>query len=617
MIIQRLIYRVSIIFAGLAITACVSVDEVADQTLNMKVFEQRAPASMAPPAQAKDALKNKVHMRSQADYHFTMAEAHSLNGNSDMAIEEFRLTLVYDPDSVKVHLRLSGEFLKKGFISEAIDHAEKVIRLDGENTDAHMLLGSLYSSLRMHDRAMEMYEAVLKFDPKNDEAMLYVGAIHVEQKTYKKAIRVFKKVTESKDSIVSHLAHYYIGRVQLQQKNIDSAIVSFENSITLKTSFVESVLALGKVYEKYRTRDRAMKLYESHQEKYGYNYRIADVLGRMYMEDERLDEAYKQFKILEANQRDNLGVKIKLALILIEQKSYDKAATKLKEILRYAPESDKIRFYLGAVYEETRKFAKAIEQFEQIPYTSSFFVEASVHGSYLYKLVGDYPKAIAWMDNAIKNRPEVEQFYTLYVSLLDDKKQYKKALGILKTAEVKFPESTQIQFFLGSIQDKLGNKQATIASMKKVISLDENHVQAINYLAYTFAEMNENLDEAEMLANRAMLLKPDDAYITDTYGWILYKQGKYAEAVKTLEAAYNMKPNESIIAEHLGDAYYRYQLPTKALWMYQKAIELVESNSEKVKLNSKIARIKQASEKLFSTKEQPILRVPASVETAN
>ena len=131
--------------------------------------------------------------------------------------------------------------------------------------------------------------------------------------------------------------------------------------------------------------------------------------------------------------------------------------------------------------------------------------------------------------------------------------------------------------------------------MKKVLAVDDEHVQALNYLAYTYAESGENLDEALELAGRAVSLRPNDAYITDTLGWVMYKKGKYAEAVKTLEKAYSLKPGEAIIAEHLGDAYLRNQLQTKAMWMYQRAMELSESANEKQKLNAKIVEIEKAT----------------------
>ena len=124
--------------------ACSSIGPKQDEApLNMKVFDQRAPASMSPPLQADSALIDNVSLRSKADYHFTMGEAHSLNGKVNEAIEEFRLVLVYDPESPQVRYRLASEYLKKGFVSEAIEQAELAIQYQPQLTEAHILLGGL------------------------------------------------------------------------------------------------------------------------------------------------------------------------------------------------------------------------------------------------------------------------------------------------------------------------------------------------------------------------------------------------------------------------------------------------------------------------------------------
>ena len=48
--------------------------------------------------------------------------------------------------------------------------------------------------------------------------------------------------------------------------------------------------------------------------------------------------------------------------------------------------------------------------------------------------------------------------------------------------------------------------------MNKVLEQDKDHVQALNYLAYTYAELGKNLEDAGLMANRALELQPGDGY---------------------------------------------------------------------------------------------------------
>jgi tetratricopeptide (TPR) repeat protein len=282
-----------------------------------------------------------------------------------------------------------------------------------------------------------------------------------------------------------------------------------------------------------------------------------------------------------------------MALILIERERFSEAVVRLEDILAIAPDLDKIRYYLGAVYEETKEWTRAIDNYSKVPPSSVYFPESVIHTAFLHKKYGQYEQAMKTLVKAIDQREDVPQFYSFYASLLDDKKEYKKAVSMLTAAVEKFPTHTQLHFFLGSMQDRVGNTDGTIAQMKKVLDLEEDHVQALNYLAYTYAELNQNLPEAEEMVRKALSLKPDDAYVLDTLGWILFKKGDNDGALKYLELAYKKQSDEAIIAEHLGDTYYRMQLVDKAVKMYNKAISLESDNAKASKIRSKIASIEE------------------------
>jgi Tfp pilus assembly protein PilF len=173
----------------------------------------------------------------------------------------------------------------------------------------------------------------------------------------------------------------------------------------------------------------------------------------------------------------------------------------------------------------------------------------------------------------------------------------------LKAGVEQFPENVQLRFFLATTMDKVGTKDEVVENMKKVIEMDPNHVQGLNYLAFTYAEMGKNLDDAEKYVRRALELEPKDAYIIDTEGWVLYRKGHTKEAVKILETAYKLQPNEPVIAEHLGDAYLKIQMMEKARNMYQRAAEMEEDENKVSLLRNKISAIEK----------QDIRRQPAAV----
>ncbi|MEQ1875840.1 MAG: tetratricopeptide repeat protein [Bdellovibrionia bacterium] len=592
--------RFSLLVFMMSIAACTTPSKkssVSTQSYSTSAYHDgnQPPPAMEPPADVspEKAAIDPLYLRTQADYHFTLGEAYSLEGFVDKAVEEFKLTLLYDPASSHVRLRLGAEYLKKGLISEALAQIEASVQEAPNNSDGRLLLGGLYASLKMYEKAQKEYEILIQKDPANRDAHMHLGALYAEQQKFDLSIATFKKLTADKDAENPHLPYYYIARVYQEQKNKKLAEEYYKKTLELKPDYEDGVMSLARLFEDNNKKKEMIALLETFQDKHGPSERVADTLGRVYLEDEKYDHAIRQFEIIEASDSSNLNVKVKIALILIEQKDYLRATTKLKQILAQAPDSDKIRFYLGAIYEEIKDYDSAIEQFSKIPGSSSFYAESVVHNAYLLKMTGKLADAIKAVESAISESPEVEQFYSLYASFLHEERSYTKAVGMLEKASVKFPKSTELLFFLGSMYDKVGNRHETIKSMKQVLSLNGEHAQAMNYLAYTYAEMGDHLSEAEDLARKAVDLKPEDAYIQDTLGWVLFKQGKYSDAIKTLELAFKIKSDESIIAEHLGDAYYRFQLPAKAKLMYLRAVEFEKDEEILRKIRSKITSLEE------------------------
>lgn len=573
-------------------------------------IENRAPAQVAPPGELIDGrvLIDPSHMQTQADYHYLLAEAYKMDGKTDKTVDQLRMALVYDPKSYIIRCRLAREYAKLGLMDQAVREAQEAIILKPKETQARMLMGSLLSSIRLYDKAIVEYREVLRLQPQNIEAPIFLGALFAEKKQYKKAITYFRSLVFNKNYKTPAMAWYYVGRVYREVGGKASrrrAQSSFEKALSIDPSHVESVLALGEMYRSVGARDRALKLYRSYQNRHDSHPSVAEKLANIYTENGQLDLAYEQHEIVETSGRSSLNTQIKMALILVEKKSYAEAAKRLEIILAKVPSSDKVRFYLGAVYEEIKKYDSAIKHFLKIPQESKYYDEAIVHAAYLYKLRGNYEAAIETIKLGLKSTRENPHFFILYASFLDDLKKYDEALVLLGEAVKRFPTNAQLMFFYGSIWDRKKELHQTISSMEKALVIDANHVQAMNHLAYVYAENDLQLDRAEQLARRARELKPNDGYILDTLGWVLYKRGRVKEALKVLEMAYQLQSDEGIIAEHLGDVYYQMSMPERAVFMYQSAVQLEKDPQKVVGLQKKIHRVR-------TQMEMGLRRVPAS-----
>jgi tetratricopeptide (TPR) repeat protein len=578
---------------ALVILSGCSHQELGGEFKNSVLSNQNpAPMVLSPPESANETM-DPTHMRTQADYHFAMGEALSLDGESVKALEAFKLATVYDPQSAELRLRVAAEYLKQGLMSEAVENAEEATRIDGKHLDSKIFLGGVYSSLRLYPQAEEQYQQVLIQDPKNSDVLIYLGALQSEQDNFDGAEDYFLRASRVPENEKAHLAHFYLAKMQLtrKEKRLEKAAEALRKALSVKPEFEEGALALAEVYEAQGEKDKGIKFLESFQRQYGPKKATAEQLAQAFLEKADYDKAFEHLRTLEGFDPANLNVKVKMALILIEQKKYEAAVDRLEQILSLAPSSDKIRYYLAAVYEELEKNELAVTNYKKVDETSTYFAESSVRAANLMRKKGNIKGALELMQIAVQRRDDAPQMVAYYASLLDETKDYKTGVSVLEGATKRFPENTQLLFYLGNLYDRVQKPQKTIETMKRVIDLDPKHVQALNYLAFTYAETSQNLSEAEDLAHRALDLQPNDGYILDTVGWVYFKQGKTAEAIRFLEAAQRQKPKEAIVAEHLGDAYYVFELVDKARAMYERAAGLEDDPSKVEKIRSKIANI--------------------------
>ncbi len=135
----------------------------------------------------------------------------------------------------------------------------------------------------------------------------------------------------------------------------------------------------------------------------------------------------------------------------------------------------------------------------------------------------------------------------------------------------------------------MGRFEETVQAMQKVLELDEQNADALNYIGYSYADRGIKLDEAEDLVRKAMELKPNDGYITDSLGWIYFKKGMIKEAIRELKKAVTLAPDDALITEHLGDVYLEAGKEDKAKIQYERALHI---DPEREELKGKLEGLK-------------------------
>jgi len=166
--------------------------------------------------------------------------------------------------------------------------------------------------------------------------------------------------------------------------------------------------------------------------------------------------------------------------------------------------------------------------------------------------------ALASFEAAIKGQPSWPQPHRGQAAALVASGQAERAIETLKGALDATGESADIALELAGLYSLQARHDDAIAVYERMLAKNADDAVAANNLAMllvTHRSDEASLERAGQLAER--FAASDNPAFLDTYGWVLYKRGRYAEAIVPLEKAVAKVPESQELSYHLGMAQLR------------------------------------------------------------
>jgi len=182
------------------------------------------------------------------------------------------------------------------------------------------------------------------------------------------------------------------------------------------------------------------------------------------------------------------------------------------------------------------------------------------------------------------------QKFLAEVQLMRDAKQYQTAFDMLAQASAAAPNDTDLLYDQAMVAEKLNRLDEMERLLRRMIDLKPDNQNAYNALGYSFADRKVRLEEARTLIQKAVQLAPDDPFIADSLGWVEFRMGNTAEAVRILEDAYKRRPDPEIGA-HLGEVLWAAGQHDRALTIWKEAT-LADADNETLQETLKRLRVK-------------------------
>ncbi|HET7200419.1 MAG TPA: tetratricopeptide repeat protein [Burkholderiales bacterium] len=454
---------------------------------------------------------------------------------TNAAIEAATIWHEADPTSTRALQAVAGLLVSAGRYDEAMPHLKKLLA-DSANEPAagFTQLTRTLAGAKDRQAALKLVQGLAADYPGLPEAHIAVARTAVGAGEERIALEEARKARQSRpDSEPAVLLE-----AQLLQK------VSADQAVAVLASFVK----------KYPAAREARLAY-----------------ARILVAQKRFDEARAEFQKLMVGVPDNTDMAFAVALLSLQLKDYDAAERYLKSLISSSyRDKDGVRLYLGQVAEERKNFPEALKWYGEIG-EGEQYVQGQIRYAQVLAREGKLDEARARLQQAAANSSQQRvQLILAEAQLLRDANQPKAAFDLVGRALDRLPNNPDLLYDYAMLADKIERVDILEASLRKLIEIRPEHAHAYNALGYSLADRNERLPEARELIEKALKLAPDDSFIIDSMGWVLYRMGNLKDSLGYLRRAFAGRPDPEIAA-HLGEVLWALGERTEAERVWRDA----------------------------------------------
>jgi tetratricopeptide (TPR) repeat protein len=458
-----------------------------------------------------------------------------------LALRAARIWHATDPDSVQALQTLTALLVGQRKVDEAEPYLAQLLARDGKAAaNGFLQLGRLLAGNPDKQANLRVVRALAARHPELPQARLAVAHAALAAGDAKAAIAEARRAGE-------------------MQPGWEAAVI-FEAQVLQRESPRLAEQCLAAFLERYPKAREA---------------RLAR--ARLLVAERQYAAARAEFEQLLAVFPENADVRYAVGLLALQLKDYATAEAALKRLLEIGfRDPHGVRFTLGQAAEEQKKWEEAKRWYESIP-RGEHYLPSRLRVAGVLAKQGRLAEAREFLRALSADEENRVQVLIAEAQLLREANQHRDAYELLDKALQTQPEQPELLYDLALTAEKLERFDVLEQNLRTLIRLKPDYAHAYNALGYSFADRNLRLPEARKLIERALELSPEDYYIIDSMGWVLYRQGDLKGALEHLRRAWSGRPDAEIGA-HLGEVLWQLGERAEAERIWQEALKSAPEN---------------------------------------
>jgi len=614
-------------------------------------------------------------------YHFALAKWYESKGDYSRALTEMRAALKYNDSSASVRVELAGMLADSGNVREALEIAQEAARIDPKDPEPHMLLANIYLKPQARNRsanqeamrkALAELETMRDIAPEDSRAYFPLGGLYFELGEPEKAINSlekFQSLVPGVDDGYLAIAEYY----QRAQKN-DQAVEYLNKAIQSKPDSPRSLMTLANLYSRMRKFKEAIPVYRKVLELTGENQAVKKQFAATLVDAGEFSEAVPLLEGVVKIMPQDREARLLLGRALTGSRRFAQAVETFRAVLEEDPKNLEAEYYLAIAYEQSGEPAEALKIFSQLLDETKAGSEEQKsnrlvfqeHLAANYQDMGENDKAIAVYEEMVKSQKQpdarlvfllinacrinrqldkalalVKQYagqfpgdaniglvhartladagktregveillkmlqadpsnVDIYVNLSQvylQGKRYADAERVLRRAEDRKLDEERVKFQLATVYERQKDFDRAESLFKDMLKSNPKNAIVLNYIGYMLADRGVRLEEAVKYVEEALAIDPNNGAYLDSLGWAFYRLNDLEKAEKYLLKAVNIVKNDPTIHDHLGDLYFKVGDLGKARDYWSKSLANGTEPEEMQKVRDKLEKLEETLRK--------------------
>ena len=525
-------------------------------------------------------------------YLFNALKAKSLE-NFDESLKFFQKCIKLD-DSQAVPFYESAVINKEhGNFDLATEQIKKAVAIEKDNRWFVIAYAEILFSNQDFKNAAIKYKKLIALEPGNEEFYFMLSDTYIYANDFEKAIAVYDELEKHKgvDKVISMQKH----KLYREINNMKGAIKELQSILNAFPDDIEAMEILSELYLLNDEKEKAFELFKKIAVLAPENGRIHLTLADYYRENGENETSYNELKLAFKSTKLNIDTKVRILIsyyqLIALNPEMSLQAHELSEIMISAHPNDiKARSVYADILYTDNQFQEAKEQYLSILEQDKSKSQIWSQVLFIQAEQNDFEGLLKTSNEALEYFPTDPLFY--YFNGVSNKrfKNYDDAINSLEMGvEFVIDNQNLLLEFYSSLADVYHATKAHKLSdvfYEKVLAVDSNNILVLNNYAYYLSVRKVNLERAKAMSFKCNELEQNNGTYQDTYAWILYEMGDYADAnIWMQKSLTNGGDKSAVVVEHYGDILYKLGEVKLAVEQWKRARELGEGSN---KLSKKI-----------------------------